>query len=258
MDGLREIDIRAFVEVAHDAAWVARAEPRRFGQWALATVARLVPSDSVWQLESGAAPDLLGYIRHVESDDPRIADLRNSDAGREAWARLADDFPLRQRRARRPLELHALRNCDFSTLREFRRTESYEIFFRPFALDYVATVGYRGSRVYHLVCGRRRADYTARDLLLLDVLAAVLGPAVRDPPPPPPRALAELGITRREADVLARVAAGRSNADIADDLAIAPGTVKKHLDNVFAKLGARNRIQAARAWLEASAGMPPP
>jgi DNA-binding NarL/FixJ family response regulator len=35
-------------------------------------------------------------------------------------------------------------------------------------------------------------------------------------------------------------------------LGIAAGTVKKHLDNVFAKLGVRNRIEATRAWLEAT------
>jgi DNA-binding CsgD family transcriptional regulator len=258
MDGLRERDIRAFVEVAHDAARVARAEPRRFGQWALTTLGRLVPSDGVWQLQSGPAPGRLGYVEHVESDNLRIAELRNGDEGRAAWARLADDFPLRQRRARWPLELRAMQNSDLSTLREFRRTESYDVFFRPFGLDYVATVGYRGSRVFHLVCGRQRVDYTARELLLLDVLAAVLGPAVRDPPPPPPRTLVELGVTIREADVLARVAAGRSNHEIADDLVIAPGTVKKHLDNLFAKLGVRNRVQAARAWLDASETPPPP
>jgi DNA-binding NarL/FixJ family response regulator len=102
------------------------------------------------------------------------------------------------------------------------------------------------------VCARRRVDFTPRELLLLDLVGAVLGPATCDPAPPPPRPLAELGLSAREAEVLERVARGRSNAEIGLDLGIAAGTVKKHLDNVFAKLGVRNRIQATRAWLEAT------
>jgi hypothetical protein len=35
-------------------------------------------------------------------------------------------------------------------------------------------------------------------------------------------------------------------------LNVAPGTVKKHLDNIFEKLGVRNRVGAARIWIAAS------
>jgi DNA-binding CsgD family transcriptional regulator len=50
-------------------------------------------------------------------------------------------------------------------------------------------------------------------------------------------ALRRLGLTRREREVLGRAAAGRSNAQIADDLVISPLTVKKHLEHIYEKLG---------------------
>ena len=49
--------------------------------------------------------------------------------------------------------------------------------------------------------------------------------------------------------MLRLVADGLSNAAIASALVIAPGTVKKHLDNIYGKLGVENRTQAARALL---------
>jgi len=184
MEGLREADVRAFADVAREAAWVARAEPRRLAQWTLSAVGALVPSDSVWQLESGPAAGVRDLVRHVEADDPRIAAFRNSSQGLEAWTRLVDEYPLRRQRLLRPLETRTLLNSDYSTQTQFRRLESYDIFFRPFGLAYVATVRYRGPRgFFDLVCARRRVDFTPRELLLLELVGAVLGPAARDPPP---------------------------------------------------------------------------
>ena len=47
-----------------------------------------------------------------------------------------------------------------------------------------------------------------------------------------------------EREVLRRIAAGLSNRDIAQDLVLATGTVKKHTNNIFTKLGVRSRTQA--------------
>ena len=51
-------------------------------------------------------------------------------------------------------------------------------------------------------------------------------------------------LTRRESEVLDLVAAGRTNAEIAETLWIAPSTVRKHLDNVYSKLGVHSRTAA--------------
>jgi len=50
-----------------------------------------------------------------------------------------------------------------------------------------------------------------------------------------------LGLTKREAEIVRLVTLGESNMAIAQTLSVAPGTVKKHLDNVYTKLGVRSR-----------------
>lgn len=61
-------------------------------------------------------------------------------------------------------------------------------------------------------------------------------------------AIASLGISAREAEVLALLAEGCPNKVIARRLAISPNTVKTHVARLFEKLEAANRTQAiARA-----------
>ena len=54
----------------------------------------------------------------------------------------------------------------------------------------------------------------------------------------------EIELTAREREVLAWVARGKTNAEIARILWLAPSTVSKHLENVYAKLGVTNRTAA--------------
>jgi DNA-binding NarL/FixJ family response regulator len=70
------------------------------------------------------------------------------------------------------------------------------------------------------------------------------GPATA--PDPAPDTAPPVGLTAREREVLGLVARGMSNAAIAAALFIGQTTVKTHLNNAFAKIGASNRTEAVR------------
>jgi DNA-binding CsgD family transcriptional regulator len=53
------------------------------------------------------------------------------------------------------------------------------------------------------------------------------------------------GLSGREVEVLRLVAAGKSNQQIADELVISMNTVIRHVSNIFSKIGAANRTEAA-------------
>jgi DNA-binding NarL/FixJ family response regulator len=58
-------------------------------------------------------------------------------------------------------------------------------------------------------------------------------------------------LTERERDVLAAIADGASNDEIADRLVISPATVRTHITRVLSKLGARDRAQLVVMAFEA-------
>jgi ATP/maltotriose-dependent transcriptional regulator MalT len=73
----------------------------------------------------------------------------------------------------------------------------------------------------------------------------------------PPRAVGWNGedLTQRETQILSLLMTGSSDREIAHELRVAPGTVRKHLDNLYRKHGVRRRAQAVAMALEL---LPPP
>jgi DNA-binding CsgD family transcriptional regulator len=72
--------------------------------------------------------------------------------------------------------------------------------------------------------------------LLLDELPADHLPSVES--------LLALGLTNRQAQVLRLLASGTSTQTIADQLHLSPATIRKHLENIYTRLGAQSRTEA--------------
>jgi DNA-binding NarL/FixJ family response regulator len=66
-----------------------------------------------------------------------------------------------------------------------------------------------------------------------------------------------LGLSAREWEVLELVAAGRSNAEIADTLFISPKTASVHVTHILDKLGVNNRVEAATIAVRVTANGDP-
>jgi DNA-binding NarL/FixJ family response regulator len=71
-----------------------------------------------------------------------------------------------------------------------------------------------------------------------------------------PTPVARYNLTPREAEVLEHIASGRTNAEIAELLHLAPSSVKKIVSRSLARLGVRNRVEAA--LLARREGLVPP
>jgi DNA-binding NarL/FixJ family response regulator len=91
-----------------------------------------------------------------------------------------------------------------------------------------------------VVSGQAAIDPAVQHHLVEAIAAAPPGPE------PEPRAEPGLpdGLTPREAEVLALVAEGLSNTEIAGRLVITPATVKTHVNHILAKIGVTGRAQA--------------
>lgn len=55
-------------------------------------------------------------------------------------------------------------------------------------------------------------------------------------------------LSKREREVLALVADGKSNQEVAAELRISINTVEQHLKHIFEKLNVRNRTQASKVF----------
>jgi DNA-binding CsgD family transcriptional regulator len=194
------------------------------------------------------------------SDGP--PDEGNDDVWRAYW-QVAQDHPIRRHR-KLSGSLDALKIYDFVTPTQLRRTQWWADFLRPggaengfwMSVCLPAPVGH--TRTFTLI--RDSADFGERERTLLNLLQPHLvqqrqSTEVRRRARATIETMPDGVLSDRELEVLLRVAKGMRNHEIARTLWIAPGTVHKHLDNIYAKLGVHNRAAAAAA-LRQNGGSP--
>lgn len=102
-------------------------------------------------------------------------------------------------------------------------------------------------------------DYLAKPVQIDELLAAISARLRRHPRNTSPdftntAPLIALGLTVREADVLLWIAQGKTNIETGAILNLSAGTVRKHLEHIFAKLGVENRTAACLRAVEALTG----
>jgi DNA-binding NarL/FixJ family response regulator len=87
-----------------------------------------------------------------------------------------------------------------------------------------------------------------RGLAVLDpgVQSRLLAAATLAPQPAAEHSELPDGLTQREAEILAMIARGSTNPEIAAELFLSSHTVKTHVNRIFAKTGSRDRMAAAR------------
>jgi DNA-binding CsgD family transcriptional regulator len=147
---------------------------------------------------------------------------------------------------------------------ELLELEIYQRVYRPIGVEHQIgfTLDSGHSRILGVHLSRRRRDFSDRDRDLLNAARPFLIQAYRnairytqalqartDPAPPSLDALAGLGLTRRQAEVLQLLASGASEDEIAVRLGISRRTAQKHLEHCYRRLGVNSRSKAAAiAW----------
>lgn len=155
-------------------------------------------------------------------------------------------------------DLAAVRMSDVIGRGRYHELPFYREYFLPERIEYVLDLGLAASRErIRSVLFLRTAgdgDFSERDRALVELLRphlrarearAELRAVVAGREDGAGNRSLGAHLTAREREILAMVADGKTNAQIAAELWVTPGTVKKHLENVYVKLGVGSRAAAA-------------
>jgi DNA-binding CsgD family transcriptional regulator len=135
---------------------------------------------------------------------------------------------------------------DFYSVREHRNTGMYADYERYFGVEHELTVVLPAGpgRTLRLLFTRGPgSDFTERDRVLLSLLRPHLHAAFVATER---RRLGVSPLTARQREILQYVAAGMGNRQIARRLGLSDATVRKHMENIFARLQVTSRTAAVQ------------
>jgi DNA-binding CsgD family transcriptional regulator len=142
----------------------------------------------------------------------------------------------------------------------FRETALYNEYYRHIGIDHVVAVLLFVDRglLVSFVLNRNGRDFSDRERALLDLVREPLAALYRNllARGRKARGFDALPVTRREREVLAWLAAGKTDRDISEILGMSPRTVQKHLQHIYVKLGVETRTAAVVRAMELSSGSP--
>jgi len=232
MARLVESDYRKSLDVLYAAGEVDG--PLAFPEPVLAVVRELVPCDVVTFHEWSWRPGRV-LVYTGEPVGPMTPQIR------AAHRRLKHQDPLGPADGPRTL-------TDVVSMRDFRRSEFYAEINRPLGVEYMLQLYLDPRRTdARFEFDRTASDFGERDRKVLNLLLPHFRQLLRAATRRPAGTGTSTELTSREREVIARVAEGRTNSEIARLLGISSHTVRKHLENAYEKLGTRTRTGAVAA-----------
>jgi DNA-binding CsgD family transcriptional regulator len=242
---LAHADLNAILRFLADADDTGADEP--YGAAVLEHLGRLIPCDEVGHQEADL--DARCFT------DAEAAEHEAEDA--VYWA--VGPCPITEYRVRTG-DPSAIRMSDVIGRRRYRDLPVYREYLHPQGADHVLDLGLSVARTAFrsliLFRGADAPDFSERERDILETLrphlrarearATLMGLVAGRL-----RAIDDGGdgddlrLTSREREIVTMVATGKTNAQIAAELWISPGTVKKHLENTYVKLGVGSRAAAA-------------
>jgi DNA-binding CsgD family transcriptional regulator len=151
-----------------------------------------------------------------------------------------------------------LRTTDLMSDAEREKTAIYKRCFEPYNLYYSVDISimYKGRLLGLVALYRQKAqgDFNDREMFMLQLLAEHLNArfyqeVAEDLEPVGERQLQKAalryGLSERETEIISMITSGMTNDAVSEALAIAPNTLKKHLQHIYAKTGIHSRARLA-------------
>jgi DNA-binding CsgD family transcriptional regulator len=210
------------------------------------------PLEVVELLKQLIAADRAGYVEYRDRKPPNGHDVESPRIEVPAgfWQSLGDVVPtwaLRDQLGRPSPRVKGL--SEVLTRTERRRNPFHRVVSAG-QLEVWLPAPEGEARLFFFCRETHRRDFGEREY----TLARMLAPQLAEQRARWEREGRTAELSRRELQVLDLVGRGLANREVAAELCIAPGTVRKHLDHVYEKLGVHSRTAAAMSMRRTRVG----